>query len=208
MEKLMIRTLVAVLALAALSAAHSPSWAAGAGETRNLSSASIASCEHGKLKEHYFEYGNIHGVSENIEIACLVSENHAEWLLVAGRQCWGNKVCGRVKPQKPPFAFPPEHLAANSSDSPKLMTYGLRQYAIGHDCDLGSYKMESEDKNYYWSCKEYKTFSSETPTIVKTIGDTSQAQDDFTNPPKLPIETTLPAESYTVNEAMEVIDAP
>jgi len=88
------------------------------------------------------------------------------------------------------------------------MTYGLRQYAIGNDCDLGSYKTEFEDKNYFWSCRDYKTFNTDYPTVVTTVGDASQAQDDFTNPPKLPFATTLPADSYTVNEALEVIDHP
>lgn len=202
----MIRILIAFLALICVFCASAPGWAAGAGETRNLTSASILPCEHGALKEHYFEYGNIHGGSESLEIACLASETHAVQLLVAGRECWGNKVCGRVKPQKPPFAVPPWHLTPGSSDSPKVMTYGLRQYAVGNDCDLGSYKTEFEDKNYFWSCKDYKTFNPELPTVVTTVGDTSQAQDDFTNPPKLPFATTLPADSYTMNEVLEVVD--
>lgn len=197
------------LAVVALVASVGPAWAGGGGSIRELSSTNLGDCPGGKLMEHYHEYGNIHGDSEEIQVACINSPTHAIWLWMAATECEGSKVCPRRRRPPAPFAYPSGHFLLNKPDgqsSPKTMTYNVKQAIRGKDCALQSYIGEFESE-YFWSCTNYKTlYDTDQPIIAVTVGPAKQVDDGEDGAVRLPLQLTAPASTYTVNEATPLID--
>ncbi len=198
-----------ILAFAALVVGAGPGWASGGGVVRDLTSTTAGECPSGKVMEHYFESGNVHGDAETIQVACLTSATKASWLWMAATECEGSKVCPRRRRPAAPFAYPAGHFIANRPDgqaSPKTMTYNVKQAIRGEDCELKSYKTDNEDENY-WSCASYKNlYDIDQLLTIVTTGPLKELDDNAEGGPKLPLQITAPASYYTVNEATPLID--